>query len=290
MEKVNNMIKCIASDMDGTLLNSVQQISEENKQAILKAQAEGIEFVVATGRSYQEATYVLAQAGLTCPVICVNGAEVRGEEGEVLSSTPISKTLAREVAAKLTEHDVYHEIYTDKGAYTLDPDKAVSILVDIIVSANPEADPEEIRTAAAARTRDGLVHQIDDYELLFSDENFKIYKVLAFCFDAKKRNEAGEDLRAFADLDITSSGHENLEITNKNAQKGLALEAFVKAKGLDMADTMAIGDNLNDVSMLERAGRSVAMGNASYEIKALCDVITDTNDEHGVAQAILEVL
>lgn len=64
----------------------------------------------------------------------------------------------------------------------------------------------------------------------------------------------------------------------------------MKAKGLDMADTMAIGDNLNDVSMLERAGRSVAMGNASYEIKALCDVITDTNDEHGVAQAILEVL
>ena len=71
------MIKCIASDMDGTLLNSNQLISEENKEAIVKAQAQGIEFVVATGRSYQEATYVLDEAGITCPVICANGAEVR---------------------------------------------------------------------------------------------------------------------------------------------------------------------------------------------------------------------
>src|SRR4051794_2266768 len=284
------MIKCIASDMDGTLLNSTQQISEENKQAIIKAQAEGIEFIVATGRSYQEATYVLSEAGLSCPVICVNGAEIRSKEGEVLSSTPISKELARAVAAKLSEHDVYYEVYTDKGAYTLDPEKAVSILVDIVVSANPEMDPEEIRHAAGARIRDGLIHQTEDYELLFADENFQIYKVLAFCFDGRKLKEAGADLRDFSDLDITSSGHENLEITNKQAQKGLALEAFAKAKGIEMAETMAIGDNLNDVSMFERAGRSVAMGNASYEIKALCDVITDTNDEHGVAQAILEVL
>ncbi|MEH7115818.1 HAD family hydrolase [Neobacillus vireti] len=284
------MIKCIASDMDGTLLNSVQQISEENKQAILKAQAAGIEFVVATGRSYQEATYALSEAGLTCPVICVNGAEIRSAEGDVLASTPISKSLAREVAAKLKEHDIYYEVYTDKGAYSIDTDKAVSILVDIVVSANPEMDPEEIRFAAGARIRDGLIHKVDDYESLFTDDDFKIYKVLAFCFDTAKLKAAGEDLRDFSDLDITSSGHENLEITNKQAQKGLALEAFAKAKGIEIAETMAIGDNLNDVSMFERAGRSVAMGNASFEIKALCDVITDTNDEHGVAQAILEVL
>ncbi|WP_160724487.1 Cof-type HAD-IIB family hydrolase [Bacillus sp. USDA818B3_A] len=284
------MIKCIASDMDGTLLNSMQQISEENKQAILKAQSEGVEFVVATGRSYQEAVYVLSEAGLKCPVICVNGAEVRSKEGEVLSSTPIDKSRAREVAAKLKEHEVYYEVYTDKGAYTIDPDKAVSILIDIVVSANPEVDPEEIRHAAGARIRDGLIHQIDDYELLFSDDNYLIYKVLAFCFDKDQLKAAGEDLHDFSDLDVTSSGHENLEITNKQAQKGLALEAFVSAKGIDMAETMAIGDNFNDVSMFERAGRSVAMGNASYEIKALCDCLTETNDQHGVAEAILEVL
>jgi Cof subfamily protein (haloacid dehalogenase superfamily) len=284
------MIKCIASDMDGTLLNSNQQISEENKEAILKAQAQGIEFVVATGRSYQEATYVLAQVGLTCPVICVNGAEVRSKEGEVLSATPIDKQLAREAASRLIEKDVYFEVYTNKGAFTMDVDKAVSILVDIIMSANPEVNREEVIEAAGARLRDGLIHTIEDYELLFADENYQIYKLLAFSFEADRLESANESLLELEGLAVSTSGHDNLEITNEQAQKGIALESFVKLKGIELAETMAIGDNYNDVSMLEKAGRSVAMGNADYYIKSLCDVVTGINDESGVAKAILEVI
>ena len=284
------MIKCIASDMDGTLLNSNQQISEENKEAILKAQAQGIEFVVATGRSYQEATYVLAQVGLTCPVICVNGAEVRSKEGEVLSATPIDKQLAREAASRLIEKDVYFEVYTNKGAFTMDVDKAVSILVDIIMSANPEVNREEVIEAAGARLRDGLIHTIEDYELLFADENYQIYKLLAFSFEADRLESANESLLELEGLAVSTSGHDNLEITNEQAQKGIALESFVTERGMDLTETMAIGDNYNDVSMFEKAGRSVAMGNADYYIKSLCDVITDTNEASGVAKAILEVI
>jgi Cof subfamily protein (haloacid dehalogenase superfamily) len=284
------MIKCIASDMDGTLLNSTQTISEENKQAILKAQAQGIEFVVATGRSYEEATYVLSQAGVTCPVICGNGAEVRTVEGEILSATPIDKTLARKVAAKLVEKDVYFEVYTNKGAFTVDPDKAVSILVDIVVSANPEANVQEIVEAAGARLRDGLIHQTDDYETLFASDEYQIYKFLAFSFDSERLERAEQSLAELEDLAISTSGHENLEITNKNAQKGIALASFVKSKGIDLEDTMAIGDNFNDVSMFEAAGRAVAMGNAGSYIKSICNAVTATNNEHGVAKAILEVL
>ena len=284
------MMKCIATDMDGTLLNSVQQISVENKEAILKAQARGVEIVVATGRSYQEATYVLEQAGLTCPVICVNGAEVRSKEGDILSATPVGKQLAREAAARLTEKGVYFEVYTNQGAFTIDPNKAVSILVDIIVSANPDVNQAEVIEAAGARIRDGLIHTIEDYELLFADEDYQIYKLLAFSFDADRLEAANQALADLTELAIASSGHENLEITHSNAQKGIALESFVTARGIDLAETMAIGDNYNDVSMFEKAGRSVAMGNAGYEIKSLCDVITDTNEENGVAKAILEVI
>ncbi|WP_374121022.1 Cof-type HAD-IIB family hydrolase [Neobacillus sp. PS2-9] len=284
------LIKCIASDMDGTLLNSTQTISEENKKAILKAQAQGIEFIVATGRSYQEATYVLAEAGLNCPVIGVNGAEVRSKDGEVLAATPISKELARKVAAKLVEKDVYFEVYTDKGAYTIDADKAVSILVDIVVSANPEANVQEIVKAAGARISDGLIHTIEDYEVLFSSNDYQIYKFLAFDFDADKLETANQSLAELDDLAVSTSGHENLEITNKNAQKGIALASFVQAKGIKLSETMAIGDNFNDVSMFEAAGRSVAMGNAGSYIKSLCDAVTAPNNEHGVAKAILEVL
>jgi Cof subfamily protein (haloacid dehalogenase superfamily) len=284
------MIKCIATDMDGTLLNAMQTISEENKQAILKAQAAGIEVVVATGRAYQEATYVLDEAGLSLPMICVNGAEVRGRDGDIISATPIEKVVAKDVAAKLAEKDIYFEVYTDKGAFSVDTDKAVSIMVDIVLTANPEADRDYVEYAAAGRVRDNLIHHIDDYSVLFDSDEYKIYKFLVFSFDEDHLAAAQNSLTGFTKLTVTKSGHENIEITHKDAQKGIALEAFVNASGLDLDETMAIGDNFNDVSMFEKVGRAVAMGNASPIIKSMCDVVTDTNENSGVAQAILEVL
>ncbi|NRD77245.1 HAD family phosphatase [Bacillus sp. BRMEA1] len=284
------MIKCIATDMDGTLLNTMQEITEENRKAIMAAQEKGIEVVVATGRSYQQATHALADAGLTCPVICVNGAEIRTREGEVVDAFPIDKNLARGAASKLAKTGVYFEVYTNQGAYTVDVDQAVTILADIVLSTNPQVDPDEVRAAVQARLSDGLVHKIEDYELLFADEDQKIYKLLAFSLDADKLKEAEEALSSLEDLTVTSSGHDNIEITHRDAQKGIALESFVKAKGISLAETMAIGDNYNDVTMFERVGKAVAMGNANFEIKALCDEVTDTNEESGVAKAILSVL
>jgi Cof subfamily protein (haloacid dehalogenase superfamily) len=284
------MIKCIASDMDGTLLNSYQQVSQENKEAILKAQSQGIEVIIATGRSYQEVRFVLDEADLHCPAICVNGAEVRTSEGEILSATPIEKHVAKKAAQKLMEKDIYFEVYTNKGTYSLDPSKAVAIIVDIVVSANPDVKPEDVVKRAEDRARHGLVHQVESYDVLFKDETHQIYKLFGFALDSDRREDAENALEEFTELAVSSSGHNNLEITHRNAQKGIALETFVKSKGIDIAETMAMGDSFNDVSMLERVGRAVAMGNADYEIKTLCDVITATNDEHGVAKAILEVL
>jgi Cof subfamily protein (haloacid dehalogenase superfamily) len=284
------MIKCIASDMDGTLLNSYQQVSQENKEAILKAQGQGVEVVIATGRSYQEVRYILDEADLHCPVIGVNGAEVRTKEGEILSATPIERHVAKQAAQKLMEKDIYFEVYTNKGTYSLDPNKAVAIIVDIVVSANPDVNPEDVVKRAQERTHHGLVHQVESYDVLFNDETHKIYKLFGFALDSDRREAAENALEELTELAVSSSGHNNLEITHCNAQKGIALETFVKSKGIDITETMAMGDSFNDISMLERVGRAVAMGNADYEIKTLCDVITATNDEHGVAQAILEVL
>jgi Cof subfamily protein (haloacid dehalogenase superfamily) len=284
------MIKCIATDMDGTLLNSFQMVSKENKDAILKAQAQGIEVVVATGRSYQEVRFVLDEADLHCPVICVNGAEVRTKEGEILSATPIEKHVAKKAAEKLMEKDIYFEVYTNQGTYSLDPNKAVAIIVDIVVSANPDVNPEDVVQRAEARTRNGLVHKVESYDVLFNDEKYQIYKLFGFAMDSDRREAAENALEEITELAVSSSGHDNLEITNRYAQKGIALETFVKSKGIELAETMAMGDSFNDVSMLERVGRAVAMGNADYEIKSLCDVITATNEENGVAKAILEVL
>lgn len=276
--------------MDGTLLTAAQEVTPENREAIKRAQAQGIEVVIATGRSYDEAVYVLKKAGLQCPVICVNGAEVRSKEGEVLAENPLGDRQAAEAAKLLMDSGVYFEVYTNKGTFTDDEDKAVTIIADIISSANPGVPLEKIMKGAEERVRAGLVHKIDDYANLFSSPEYQIYKLLAFSFDDGKLSGAQERICTMEGVEVTSSGSENIEVTSKDAQKGIALEAFVKAKGIALAETMAIGDNYNDVSMLRIAGRSVAMGNASEEIKAICTAVTTTNEESGVAKAINEVL
>lgn len=151
------MIRCIATDMDGTLLTATQQITSENREAIRKALEKGVEVVVATGRSYQEARFVLEEAGIRLPMICVNGAEVRSKTGEILSSNPLNKEQARQAALRLVENGVYFEVYTNEGTFTEDEDKAISIIVDIFSTANPEVPIDQIVDAAEERVHKGLV-------------------------------------------------------------------------------------------------------------------------------------
>lgn len=284
------MIRCIATDMDGTLLTATQQITPENREAIRKALENGVEVVVATGRSYQEAKFVLEEAGIRLPMICVNGAEVRSKTGEIVSSNPLNKEQARQAALRLVENGVYFEVYTNEGTYTEDEDKAISIIVDIFSTANPEVPIEQIAKAAEDRLHKGLVRTIEHYDRLFEQEQYEIYKLLAFSLDPEKLEAANVALKEIEGLAISSSGSENIEITSLDAQKGVALEKFVASRGISLEETMALGDNFNDVSMLKRVGKPVAMGNAVDEIKTLCGEVTLTNEESGVGKAIMAVL
>jgi Cof subfamily protein (haloacid dehalogenase superfamily) len=285
------MIKCIASDMDGTLLTATQEITAENRDAIKKAQALGVEVIIATGRSYQEARFALDEAEIKCPIICVNGAEVRTAEGKIVSSNPLDKGVAKQVSDVLTKTgNIYYEVYTNEGTFTTDAEKAVSIMVDIVLSANPEHNPEEVLQIAKKRESEGLFQTIKSYDELFEDDRYEIYKLLAFSWESDKLAAAQESLSEIYGIAVSSSGHENLEITSETAQKGIALEAFVNQRNISLLETMAIGDNFNDVSMFKRVGRSVAMENAIEAIKEQCDFVTASNEESGVAKAILEVL
>ena len=284
------MIKCIATDMDGTLLTATQEITLENREAILKAKGQGVEVVVATGRSFQEARFVLEESGLKLPIICVNGAEVRSEIGEIVSSSPLNKADARQAALRLVESGVYFEVYTNKGTFTEDEDMAISIIVDIFSTANPEVPIEIIAKAAEERMHKGLITKIEHYDRLFEDDQYEIYKLLAFSLDDDKLESAKDGLKEIGGLAVSSSGHENIEITSLDAQKGIALEQFATSRGISLKETMALGDNFNDVSMLKKVGKPVAMGNAAEEIKELCGEVTLTNEESGVGKAIMKVL
>ena len=280
------MVKCIAIDMDGTLLTSAQEITAENREAIKLAQESGVEVVIATGRAYEEAGDLLKDAGIITPMICANGAEIRTSAHEVIQTNPLSKDLAKEVAEILHSRQVYYEVYTNKGTYTLDKTMARSLIMDIFTVNGhvKNMDMDEIKKAAEERLQE--VNQLDSYAVLFEDDSQIIYKLLAFHFEPVTLNEVREKLKGNSKLAVSASGKENIEITAVEAQKGIALEEFVDARGISLQDTMAIGDNYNDLSMMLKVGRAVAMGNADEEIQRQCHFVTATNEESGVGKAI----
>ncbi|WP_044340184.1 MULTISPECIES: Cof-type HAD-IIB family hydrolase [Rossellomorea] len=284
------MITCIATDMDGTLLNENQEISEANKQAILDAQQRGVEVIVATGRSYEEARYVIKEAGISCDIICANGAEVRNQNGEIVYQAGIESVRAKEIAAALNQTGIYFEIYTDQGTYTENYEMGIELIVDIFTTANPNVSEQQVRQAAKERFEKGHIKLVDDYGILFEDSSQLVYKFLVFSFDEKQLTEANEKLHEIAGIAISSSGKENIEVNSLEAQKGVALEKLLNDKGLSVKHAMAMGDNLNDLSMMKVVGRPVAMGNALDQVKEFCPYSTATNREDGVAKAIQEAL
>ncbi|OEH91380.1 Cof-type HAD-IIB family hydrolase [Bacillus solimangrovi] len=284
------MIKCIALDMDGTLVNSELTIHDENAKAIKLAQDEGIEVLIVTGRSYAEAKDVLQSAGIVCPIICVNGSEIRDETGKIIEKVGLDVEKFQQVRQILTEENVYFEVYSDQGTYTSDFDKALTVMVDIYLSAGGVQEYEQLLKGAKARFENGKVALIDNFDELLEKDNITFYKLLAFSFDEEQLTRARERVKAVDNLAVSASGKENIEITSVHAQKGIALEKFTVTRGLKLEHTMAVGDNYNDVSMFEKVGYAVGMGNAPDEVKSMCDATTLKNDEHGVAKAILDVL
>jgi len=284
------MISLIAIDMDGTILNPGHSISQKNKQVILDAQAQGIEVVIATGRSYSEALIPVKEAGLKLPYICLNGAEVRDSSGELISATHIVESDIEKITSILDAEAIEYQLFIDTIVYTRDIESPLNAFIQLAREAGQNPPVEEIRKDIMKQVKLGTLQQIDSFDDLINQRGNEIYKIFGTSYNMQDLDKARKALQQLPGLAISSSGAGNLEITNINAQKGIAVEQLAKSKGLSMDNVMAIGDNYNDLSMMQRAGHSVAMGNAPDEIKAACSKVTTSNAEDGVGLAIEAIL
>ena len=111
-------MKLIATDLDGTLLNEKGEVSKENAQAIRKAMALGIKFVVATGRSYDAANKPLQAVGLICPIICLNGVNTYSVDKNMLRNAPMDIIISRKIQTLCQKEDIYFELFTNNGVYS----------------------------------------------------------------------------------------------------------------------------------------------------------------------------
>ena len=284
------MINLIATDMDGTLLNAAHEISEENIQAIKYAQSQGITVVIATGRAFYEANAPINQTDLKVPYICLNGAEVRDESFNIMSTSNLNRELINRITEELNKENIFYQVYTNLGIYTENPLRDLEIYIDIAQRAGQEADVEKIKSGIQKRIDNGTLKVVDNYDKIQDTPGEIVMKILAFDSDLEKIDRVSETLAKSESLAVSSSSRGNIEITHSDAQKGIALNTIAERLNIDMKNVMAIGDNMNDVSMLERVGYSVAMENAAPEVKAIAKYETDSNEQSGVGKAIMKLL
>jgi Cof subfamily protein (haloacid dehalogenase superfamily) len=227
---------------------------------------------------------------LNLSYICLNGAEIRDESGELISATRIIENDIKKIKSILDTHTIDYQLIIDKIIYTKSIKDQIDTFIQLAEAANQIPPVDKIRQEVMDRVERGFVIQLDPYDELINQRGSEIYKVFGTSFNRLSLDNARKALQLLPGLAISSSGAGNLEITNKNAQKGIAVEQYAKSKGISTENVMVIGDGYNDLSMMERAGRSVEMGNAPAEIKAACTEPTTTNEHDDVGLAIEAIL
>lgn len=285
------MIKLIASDMDGTLLDSELNITQENIDAIRYAEEHGVEFMVATGRNRAEALPPLEKAGINCAMITLNGAHVFDKEGNSLFTTPLDKNEVFQIFDILDEYGIYYELSTQIGTFTNSKESRIEHFTTHIIDAFPHLTQKAAIAMTVAHLEFFPVDVTPDLRELVKQPETEILKVI--CFDKRGPEflgPAAKEIAKFEDCVVTSSGANNIEINHKHAQKGIAVSHVAKERNIDLENVMTIGDNLNDLSMIQVAGVSFAMGNAVVELHEEAKYVTHENMNSGVGKAIVRAI
>ncbi|MGI6256154.1 MAG: Cof-type HAD-IIB family hydrolase [Acutalibacter sp.] len=268
-------VKLIAFDLDGTAIINHKDLPPENRAAFEEAAARGVELVPASGRMKGFLPESITSLPGVRYVITANGAGVYDlQTGQAVWRCLIPNEKALQVQALLDEYDLFVEYYKDGRAITRqgDPERAFSHF----------GIPESKRTFL---TKDYIL--APDMGEMLRQTGLTPEKInLTYLPTPQLRQEVRERLEALGGLKLTSSIPDNLEINAAGAHKGAALEVLAGKLGIPQESVMALGDNGNDVTMLEYAGVSVCMVDGSPEAKAAAKYITGPHDQGGLAQAV----
>lgn len=261
----------IACDLDETLLSTDATICQRNIEAIAKATARGVKFVPCTGRGFTSVTGILRTLGLYDQpeqyVISFNGGSITENKGNrSLFWDALPFDLADQLYRRGVQYGMCMHIYTYEHVYIRDitPDEEAFLhgRMDYIPTTETTLDflrgREDVGKLIIMNTDDAALQQI--------------HRDMTPLLD---------------DVKVNFSSNRYIEFMHKNVTKGIGLLKLADLLGVPHAATMAIGDNINDIEMLEAAGLSVGVHNLNPVIRSYCDVVTSaTNTEGAVAEAI----
>ncbi|HEY8561376.1 MAG TPA: Cof-type HAD-IIB family hydrolase [Pyrinomonadaceae bacterium] len=280
------MIKLLALDLDGTLLNSRGVISEENKTAIRRAEEKGVLVTIATGRRFRDARPVALEIGFNAPIVTHNGALLKFAES--------LKTVEFSLLADETVREILR-VGKETGGDALvsaDPHGQGTLLYDRVSDENlplkkyiawaqtlhgDEAE-ESVRHVADLEK---IVEQVEVVHVSFSG-GCRSMAQMQRILESELQSTVNILATIYPRLDFTL-----LDILPPDASKGVGVEKLAARHGFGRENVMVCGDNFNDLEMLEFAGTPVVMGNAAPELLERAGFhATLSNDENGVAAAI----
>ena len=259
------MIKLIASDMDGTLLNSNNEINEEFFEVFNKLKEKNIIFAAASGRQYYNLVKRFEKINDDIMFIAENGTFVAYKGKEILVNS-----LEREVANQLIKIG-----RTIDNAY-------------VILCGKKSAYIEERGERLVKETK----KYYERYEIVedLTKVEDDILKVTICDFSGSEFNSNNYYKEYWDKLQVTVSGERWLDITSKGVNKGVAIEKVQEIFDINPKETMVFGDYLNDLEMMKKAYYSYAMENAHEDLKKVSNFIAKSNNDNGVVETIKEVI
>lgn len=266
-------IKAVVTDLDGTLLNSEKKLSEKSLQALRECHNRGILVIPATGRTIMGLPDFIKGNPAVRYLILTNGSRIYDlEQDRSMSAHLLEQELTAEILRYAGQYPVLYDVYIEgrgiseeRFIYHLDDYKIEPRIQDLI------------------RNTRKLVPSIIEHVL---QSPYKMEKINLYFGDLELRGKIRAELQKNSGITVSSSLYNNLEIGHRQANKGNAVLELSGFLGLKQEEIMVCGDNDNDMSMMLPGVKKVAMANASEELKAAADYITDSNDESGVARAI----
>jgi len=273
-------IRLLATDVDGTLLNPQFQISDGDLAALRRAHAAGIEIVLVTGRRHSFALPIAKQLGFDLWLISSNGAVTRSLSGETFHRDLMPAETCRQLCRAMQE-------FRGNTVLTFDSEMKGAIVLERLDEIGPSI-------------RRWVEKNMEFIEFVVPIENAIVRDPVQamFCGTMARMNEALCALErsgmqgkiTILRTEYTARDLSMVDVLNAGCSKGHALERWAAHRGYSRNEVMAIGDNHNDVEMLEFAGHPVIMGNACQELRGRGWKVTRDNGDCGVAAAVEEVV
>jgi Cof subfamily protein (haloacid dehalogenase superfamily) len=258
--------KLLAFDLDDTLLNREHKISRRNVDTLRRAAAAGLTITIATGRMFRSTLPYAEQLGINVPLITYHGALIRkAAGGPDIWHRPVPLETAIEVADYAVDRGLHLNLFIDD------------------VFCIPEINEYTRAYQTLSSVKFNLIGNPAEY---LRREKTPPTKMNIVSFQGMDRLMAETAAEFQGRVMVTQARPEFMEITHTEATKGIALRYLAETAGISREEVAAIGDSLNDISMLEYAGTGVAVANAREVVKQVAQVVTLSNLEDGVAHFV----